>query len=92
MWLMFGKDPTPPERPSPEIEAMLAAEHAFAVQTRGFIDEVPKRSGPVVAEAVVAFERAMARAHMGSGRTFVAVNPNLHEMFSFRFRHRLGTA
>lgn len=28
----------------------------------------------------------------GAGRTFVAVNPNLDEMFSFRFRHRLGTA
>jgi hypothetical protein len=34
---------------------------------------------------------ASGGAHMGSGRTFVVVNPNLHEMFSFRFRHRLGT-
>ena len=48
------------ERPSPEVEAMLVAERAFIVQARGFIDEVPKRSGPVVAEAVVAFEKVMA--------------------------------
>lgn len=72
------KNPTPPERPSPEIEAMLAAEHAFAVQTRGFIDEVPKRSGPVVAEAVVAFERAMA----GPG----LIGAAFHQNFSMALR------
>jgi tetratricopeptide (TPR) repeat protein len=75
---MFGHDPMSSERPSPEIAAMLAAEHDFVVQTRGFIDEVPKRSGPVVAEAVVAFERAMA----GPG----LIGAAFHQNFSMALR------
>ena len=57
---------------------MLAAERAFAVQPRGFIDEVPKRSGAVVAEAVVALERAMA----GPG----LIGAAFHQNFSMALR------